>query len=161
LYVYTYICAVAPSLEEEIQQKQFHCQYEKLMVNLLYTGSWMKNFHTDLLKEFGLSVAQFNILRILKGQYPKPATINLLIDRMLDKNSNASRLVDKLETKGYVERKASEKDRRRVEVLITDKGLIELKKANVTVATALDRMKKLKLEDVTRVNETLDELRTK
>jgi len=66
---------------------------------------------------------QFNLLRILRGQYPKPATINLLIERMLDKTSNASRLVDKLEAKNLVTRKQCPNDRRTVDVLITQAGL--------------------------------------
>jgi len=66
---------------------------------------------------------QFNILRILRGQHPQPATINLLIERMLDKTSNASRLVDKLEAKGLVTRKQCPNDRRTVDVMITAAGL--------------------------------------
>ena len=66
---------------------------------------------------------QFNILRILRGQHPQPATINLLIERMLDKTSNASRLVDKLEAKGLVTRNQCPNDRRTVDVMITAAGL--------------------------------------
>jgi hypothetical protein len=84
-------------IEKEIKQTvKFSSEYHKMAVNLLYTASWIDIQHTRLLKPFGLTPQQFNLLRILRGQHPKPATINMLIDRMIDKSSNASRLVDRL-----------------------------------------------------------------
>lgn len=159
MYVYTYICIVAPSLEQEIKQKKFSCPYEKLMVNLMYTGNWMKNLHASLLKKYNLSVPQYNVLRILKGQYPKPATVNLIIDRMLDKNSNASRLVDKLLAKGLVERQVSTADRRRAEVIISKDGMELLETANESVQEALKIVKKFSEKDVQEANNFLDQIR--
>lgn len=110
-------------IEEEIQQKKFQSEYHKLVVNIIYTASWINSDSSQKLKVHGLTPQQFNILRILRGQYPKPATVNLLIERMLDKMSNASRLVDKLMAKGLLERKICTNDRRAVDVIITKKGL--------------------------------------
>ena len=93
------------------------------MINLIYTNSWLNQKHVSMFKPFGLTTPQFNILRILRGQYPAPSTVNLLIDRMLDKSSNASRIVDKLEEKRLVVRKQCRDDRRAVDVYISEEGL--------------------------------------
>jgi DNA-binding MarR family transcriptional regulator len=118
-------------IEKEIKQNiKFSSEYHKLSVNILYTASWIGVLHTGKLKPFGLTPQQFNLLRILRGQHPKPATINMLIERMIDKSSNASRLVDRLEEKGFVKRCTSDSDKRSVNVQITEKGLETLKKTD-------------------------------
>lgn len=152
---------MVPSLETEIKQKKFKCPYEKLMVNLMYTGNWIKNLHANLLKEYDLTVAQFNVLRILKGQHPKPASVNLIIERMLDKNSNASRLVDKLLVKGLVDRQVSPTDRRKVEVGISKNGLELIESANKSVEEALKILKRFDQAEVNKTNDLLDLIRTK
>jgi DNA-binding MarR family transcriptional regulator len=108
---------------KEIKQSKFKNEHHKLLINILFTSSWLASKHATSLKPYGISTQQFNILRILRGQHPKPATVNLLIDRMLDKNSNASRLVEKLRIKKLVERAICPEDRRAVNVVITQKGL--------------------------------------
>jgi DNA-binding MarR family transcriptional regulator len=110
-------------IEKEIKQDKFKNEYHKLSVNILYTGSWLSIKNQAHLKPFGLTYQQYNILRILRGQYPNPATVSLLIDRMLDKMSNASRLVEKLRQKKLVERRTCKNDRRAVDVIITERGL--------------------------------------
>ena len=111
-------------IEKEIrQQNKFTSEYEKMIVNILFTGSWLDTLNNSRLKPYGITTQQYNILRILRGQHPSPATINMLIERMLDKNSNASRLVEKLRMKGLVTRSTNPKDKRAVSVLITETGL--------------------------------------
>jgi DNA-binding MarR family transcriptional regulator len=111
------------SLEKDIkQQKPFKSSYQKLVVNIIYTSNWMNFEQQNLLKPFDLSLQQYNVLRILRGQAPKPITVNGIIERMLDKMSNASRLVDKLLLKGFVSRRDSIIDRRACDVNITDKA---------------------------------------
>lgn len=110
-------------LEEDIKQRKFKSQFQKAGINLAFTYSFMVNRNMRMMKKYGLTLPQFNILRILRGQYPKSTTVNDLIDRMLDKSSNASRIVEKLRTKKLVERKISELDRRAVDVSITQSGL--------------------------------------
>ena len=146
-------------LEDEIKQKQFKTEQHKLLVNLIYTGSWVKSLHADLLKPNGLTLQQYNVLRILRGQYPNPATINLLIERMLDKMSNASRLVEKLKQKGLVERKENDSDRRQADVIITEKGLELLKTLEDTVAQIEKRTQVITESEAQMVNEVLDRLR--
>ena len=118
-------------LEDEIKQYRFKSPFQKAGINLVYTVSTIQNRHMRMLKQFDLTIPQFNILRILRGQHPNSTSVNDLIERMLDKSSNASRIVDKLFTKKLVTRKVSPKDRRSVEVGITDAGLKILEKIDV------------------------------
>lgn len=109
-------------LENEIRQSRFRNEYHKLAVNIFFTHSWLLSRQTELFKQFNITGNQFNILRILRGQHPHPATVNLLRERMVDKMSDASRLVERLRIKGLVKRESA-KDRRRVDVFISEKGL--------------------------------------
>ena len=115
-------------IEDEIKQAAFKSEYQKLSVNLLFTGNRIALKYYERLKSYGLTLQQYNALRILRGQYPKPATVSLLIERMLDKSSNASRIVDRLVAKELSDRRVCPKDRRSVDVVITRKGLSLLEK---------------------------------
>lgn len=146
-------------LEDEIKQAKFKSVYAKLAVNISYTHFWVQDQLRQKLKVHQISLQQFNILRILRGQHPKPATINLLKERMLDKSSDASRLVERLRKKGLIERMICEEDRRSVNIVITDKGLQLL-----TNLESIDEMHSkifsaLSEEEVTQLNELLDKLR--
>jgi len=146
-------------LEEEIKQSKFKDEYHKLGINIIYTSNWMVGQRGKHLKEFDLSLEQYNILRILRGQFPAPATVNLLIERMLNKMSNASRLVEKLRMKGLVERKTCLDDRRACDVLITKKGLELLKKLDETEKEWIKMFSHLSESEVKKMNDTLDKLR--
>ncbi|KAA0242214.1 MAG: MarR family transcriptional regulator, partial [Chlorobiota bacterium] len=146
-------------LEEEIKQKKFKSEHHKLMVNLIYTTNWLMSIHGPLMKQYGLTVQQYNILRILRGQYPNPCTVNLLKERMLDKMSDASRLVDRLLEKSLLERRTCENDRRRVDISITAAGLDLLKKVDEDENKLYARMNMLSEEEASLVNDLLDKLR--
>jgi DNA-binding MarR family transcriptional regulator len=146
-------------LEEEIKQKKFNSEYHKMVVNLLFTGSWIGLKNSQLLKPYGLTIQQYNILRILRGQHPKPATVNLLIERMLDKTSNASRIVDKLVNKKLATRKTCPEDRRSVDVLITEKGIELLEKIETVEDEFKDNFKNLSEIEMKTLNNLLDKLR--
>jgi DNA-binding MarR family transcriptional regulator len=85
------------TIEEEIKQSKFKNEFSKVIVNLIFTNNWLSQMQHSLFKPFGLTIPQFNVLRILRGQHPQAATVNLLIERMLNKSSNASSIVDKPE----------------------------------------------------------------
>jgi DNA-binding MarR family transcriptional regulator len=110
-------------IEEDIKSTNFEDSYHKMVINLSYTYGWMNNFTRRHFEKHNLTQQQFNILRILRGQYPKPATVNLLKERMIDKMSDASRIVDRLVQKGLVSRCTNTKDRRAVDIRISDEGL--------------------------------------
>ena len=146
-------------LEEEIKQKKFTDEYHKLVVNILYSASWLDNMQSHFFKKYGLTGPQYNILRILRGQYPKPATVTLLIERMIDKMSNASRIVDRLEKKGLVKRTICEKDRRAVDVMITDEGLKVLKELDDAEKEWKEPLSILSSKEAKELNDLLDKMR--
>ena len=115
-------------IEKEIYSNKFDDNHQKAIVNLIYTYGWITNILKGKLQKHKITLQQFNILRILRGQYPAPSTINLLKERMLDKMSDASRIVDRLVQKGLVRRRVNIHDRRAVDIIISPEGLDILKK---------------------------------
>lgn len=147
------------SINEAIQQKQFKSPMEKVVINVLYTNGWLTTKQNTWLKLFDLSIQQYNVLRILRGQHPQPASVNLLISRMLDKNSNSSRLVEKLRKKELVERSACAKDRRQVDVCITEKGLKLLADADKEVNKFFRSLGQLSENEAETLSKLLDKFR--
>lgn len=115
-------------IEEEIKQGKFASEQERLMINVIYTGNQFTLSMNRDFKAFGISSQQFNVLRILRGQKGSSLSVKEMEGRMLDRSSNISRLVDKLLKKMLIERITCEEDRRRVEVSITEKGMLLLEK---------------------------------
>ncbi|MEW5842949.1 MAG: MarR family transcriptional regulator [Bacteroidota bacterium] len=146
-------------LEHEIKQPKFRNEYHKLAVNLIYTYNWFAKAQTELFRKHDITGNQFNILRILRGQHPNAATVSLLRDRMLDKMSDASRLIERLRVKGLVKRELSQDDRRRVDVLITDKGLNLLSEIDKMNDHYDELLKKLSSAEAKKMNILLDKLR--
>ena len=146
-------------IEDEIKQSKFKNGHEKLVINLMFTGNWMYTNNTQRFKPFGISPEQYNILRILRGQHPNSVTINLLIERMLNKMSNASRLVEKLRQKDLLERRQCEADRRAVDVVITQKGLDMLSEIDLSNDDWTKSTIKLSDKDTSELNRLLDLLR--
>lgn len=147
-------------IEDEIKQVQFRNEYHKLNINLLFTASWLSQMTTQILRPHQLSWQQFNILRILRGRYPEPASVKLLSERMIDKMSNASRLVEKLRQKGYVERIESPTDRRRVEISITELGIEVINKASEVLENETEaRLSIISEAEAQQINTFLDSLR--
>ena len=111
------------TLEEEIKQDHFPKEIGKAILNILVTADRISGRTNTLLKPYGISKEQFNVLRILRGQFPRPSPLQLISERMISKSSNATRLVEKLRTKGLVERCLCPTNRRKVDILITQQGL--------------------------------------
>jgi DNA-binding MarR family transcriptional regulator len=147
-------------LEDEIKQKKFKSEYQKLLLNVIFTGNWLNSQSIKSFKPFGVSPQQYNVLRILKGQHPNAITVNQIAERMLDKNSNASRLVDKLVLKELVKRETCATDRRQMDVAITKKGLKLLgeMESKLTHVDALIE-KQISKKDAEIVNVILDKMR--
>ncbi|MGI9542468.1 MAG: MarR family winged helix-turn-helix transcriptional regulator [Cyclobacteriaceae bacterium] len=110
-------------IEKAVKQESFRNVYQKATLNLLFTHSWLTDQLKSFFSEFDITPQQYNILKILKGQHPKPITTSLIRDRMLDRSSDASRLVDRLYKKELVNRTVCQKDKRLVDVTLSDKGL--------------------------------------
>lgn len=146
-------------LEKEIKQTTFSSIYHKMALNILFTAHWIEYRNACFMKPWGITPQQYNILRILRGQYPKPASVNLLIDRMLDKMSNASRLVEKLRVKGLVSRHECAEDRRQVDVLITEHGLALLKEIDKEMDEQQKFSEMLTEAEAAELNRLLEKLR--
>lgn len=146
-------------IDEEIQSSKFEDNYHKAVINVNYTYGWLGNAFRCKFERYNLTQQQFNVLRILRGQYPKPATINLLKERMIDKMSDASRIVDRLVQKGLVSRCTNNKDRRAVDIRISDVGLGTLEKMDIEFRTKDILQNNLTEEEAGQLSDLLDKLR--
>jgi MarR family transcriptional regulator, 2-MHQ and catechol-resistance regulon repressor len=109
-------------IEKDIQQSKFRNAHQKASINLIYTLSWMKDKTKCIFDTEDITSQQFNILRILRGSFPQPLSTLQIRERMLEKMSDTSRIVDRLISKGLVKKVTCKTDRRLVDVIITDKG---------------------------------------
>lgn len=146
-------------IDKEIQITKFEDNYHKVLVNLTYTHGWVSNITREQFEKYNLTTQQFNILRILRGQYPNPATINLLKERMLDKMSDASRIVDRLIQKGMVSRCTNKMDRRAVDIRISDAGLELLSKMDIEFKPKDFLKENLTEEEAGQLSDLLDKMR--
>ncbi|MDG1279552.1 MAG: MarR family transcriptional regulator [Algoriphagus sp.] len=146
-------------IEDAIQQKVFKDPYNKVVVNLLYTNSYLVTSQNAFFKPHGISPEQYNVLRILRGQNGVPTTVSSIQDRMLNKMSNASRLIEKLKLKGLVKREECPNDRRQVDVLITQEGLNLLNLIQAEVEKGTKQFVNLNLDEVNQLNDLLDKMR--
>ena len=146
-------------IDDEIQSSNFEDNYHKVSINIAYTAGWLSNFFKCHFDKYNITQQQFNILRILRGQYPKPATINLLKERMVDKMSDASRIVDRLIQKELVSRCTNNKDRRAVDIRISDLGLQTLAKMDEEFKPGEVLKHNLSLEEASALSDLLDKLR--
>lgn len=120
-------------LEDILKTKQPMPLSRKTVLNVFHLNSIIKDKLLLSLKPYDLSIEQFNVLRILRGQKGQPVNLQDIQDRMINKMSNTTRLVDKLILKGYVERFVCENNRRKVEIFITETGLKLLKNLDPVV----------------------------
>lgn len=147
------------SLEEDIKVAKFRNPRHRLTVNLLFTNNWMNARMQPVFRAHGITNQQYNILRILRGASPGPCNIQELKARMLDKQPDASRLVDRLYNKGLVSRKVNDVDRRKMDICITEKGL-DLVGSMDDDVNAFERMfEGLNDEEIGLVNKLLDKMR--
>jgi DNA-binding MarR family transcriptional regulator len=147
------------TIEEAIKQKKFTNEYNKVAVNILYTASWIDALHVQSLKPFGISPQQFNVLRILRGSFPDPIRLADIADRMVDRNSNATRLVEKLRAKGYLKRDICKANRRQVDIQITPKGMELLTELDILSEEMLKQFKGLQKTEAQELSRLLDKLR--
>lgn len=147
-------------IEQDIKQSQFVSERAKAAVNIIFTGNWIAQQQTELLKPFDLTVQQYNVLRILRGQQGTPITVLGITERMLDRMSNASRLVDKLLEKQLVQRRECPNDRRAVDILILPKGMELLQEIDVLQEEWNNKHILLSEEKLQTLNSLLDEFRS-
>jgi len=146
-------------IEEEIKQISFKSEYHKLAVNIFFSNGWLMSIQKEMFENYEITLTQYNILRILRGQHPSPISVNLLKERMFDKMSDTSRLVERLRRKGLVNRKICENDRRKSDIKITEEGLQILKSLDHLDLQLENTLGNLKLSEATILNGLLDKMR--
>ena len=146
-------------LAEEIKQSKFVDEYQKMAINILYTSGWMKRQLQSILKPFGITHAQYNVLRILNGKCPSPCNPSEITDVMIEKMSDVTRLLDRLKTKGLVDRCVCEHNRRKVDVYITEAGRQLIKDIEPVLRKNRKQYQCLSPEEAETLSNLLDKLR--
>lgn len=159
-FVYTNIVTTNMKIEDAIKSKNTMSITTKTVINLIYTSRILEEAVAGVLKSYDLTMQQYNVLRILKGQKGNPANLSTLQERMIDRSSNTTRLVDKLIKKGWVKRNICKNNRRKVEIFITNEGLQLLEElypiTEQTNQKSLNNLPNIQLE---QLNDLLDTLR--
>ena len=147
------------SLETDIQQTKFRNEYQKTLINLVYTFNWVSEQNKKFFEREDITSQQFNILRILRGA-GKPLSTLQIRQRMLDKMSDTSRIVDRLIIKGLVKKVVCKSDRRLVDVSISEQGLELLEKLDLSSDEMDSVLKNLSIEEAELLNSLLDKIRS-
>jgi DNA-binding MarR family transcriptional regulator len=146
-------------LEDEIKQEVFADPFLKATLNILVTADRISAATNAVLKPFGISNEQYNVLRILRGQHPAVSPLHLITERMISKSSNATRLVEKLRQKGLVDRTICESNRRQVEIVITKAGLHLLDELDPLVTSGSEEFNRITKSETKELNRILDKVR--
>lgn len=147
-------------IEKQIQTKKKLPVYKRALINTMYTSNWITEEVNAVLKPYDISTQQFNVLRILKGRDGKATNLSTIQERMIAKNSNTTRLVDKLIKKGLVEKQICETNKRKVEIFITDKGNLFLDEVNLSVEQReIEITQSMKKEELEHLSSLLTQLR--
>ncbi|MEN9510952.1 MAG: hypothetical protein RLZZ370_771 [Bacteroidota bacterium] len=146
-------------IEDEVQTKVFQNEFHKAQVNIIFSAWWLKNKMLPFLRKHGLSHEQFNVMRIIRGQKSNEVCVKDITARMLERSSNTTRIIDKLEAKGLVQRKQSPNDKRELHIVLTDSGSALLKKIDQEWITDDPVHIGLNAEEAGMLNNLLDKLR--
>jgi DNA-binding MarR family transcriptional regulator len=147
------------TLEKDLNQTKFRNEHQKATVNIIFTNNWIMDKITKIFDEAGVTSQQYNILRILRGA-GKPLSTLQIRQRMLDKMSDSSRIVDRLVLKGMVKKNNCKTDRRLVDVTITARGLKLLEKIDTYNNQVDGIMMNLSVAEARALNQLLDKIRS-
>ncbi len=146
------------TISEVIHQNHFDHTYQKILVGLMLTNSRLEERQNFIFKQYDISLQQYNVLRILRGQYPNVSTLQTVKERMIDRMSDVSRIVERLRKSGLLTRVPKTVDRRAVDILISEKGLALLKKIDTETMYFYAPIKNLENEDSVQLSILLDKL---
>lgn len=146
-------------IEDALKTNNFRTEQHKVMLNLLFTGYWLKDKLFQSLKEFDMTVEQYNVLRILRGSLPNELCVKDIAMRMLEKNSNVPRILERLERKDLIERKPSQNDRRETVTVITPAALSLLEKLDGIMIENEAKFIALNDDDAEKLNQILEQMR--
>lgn len=148
-------------LELAIKSNKFKNNNYKAALNILHTSWWLKSTTAKELKEYGLTHEQYNVLRILKGKHPEQMCVKDIASRMIEKNSNVPRIIDRLVIKKLVKRATSDIDKRETVMNITQAGISILDSCTLIMDKTMDSLIALTEEEAIILNELLEKIRTK
>lgn len=148
-------------LEQAIQSTKFKNEVHKAGLNILYTAWWLKTKSSCELKDFGLTHEQYNVLRILKGKYPEQMCVRDIAGRMIEKNSNVPRIIDRLEIKKLVKRNQGEVDGRQTMITLTQAGINMLEVTTVKLDKIFDEYISINQDEAAALNNLLEKVREK
>lgn len=146
------------NIERALGNTTYKNEYQKAIASIFFTCRWMEYYYQQHLGHFGITWQQFYALRILKILHPEPANLNLLKEKMIDKNSDVSRIVERLRKMSLLERKLNRKDRRHVDITITKKGMILLDKIKKRDSEIESVLHNLPEKEVRQLNKLLDKI---
>jgi DNA-binding MarR family transcriptional regulator len=146
-------------IEDEIKQPKFISNNHKASLNLLFTANWLMTKLEEIILPYGITVQQFNILRILRGQGSNTISATEIKTRMLDKSSDVSRLLDRLELKKLISKKQNKYDKRATDISITDNGLVLLEKM-LKEQPRMDSLLNISEDSAALLSSILDKLRS-
>lgn len=146
-------------LEQAIQSNKFKNEVHKAGLNILYTAWWLKTVISKELKEFGLTHEQYNVMRILKGKHPEQMCVKDIACRMIEKNSNVPRIIDRLELKKLVRRATSELDKRETVITLTQSGIAILQASTLVLTKVWDQHLTICDTDAAALNQLLEKVR--
>jgi DNA-binding MarR family transcriptional regulator len=146
-------------LEDEIQTNKFANEGQKAVINILFTSHWLRTHINSFLKPFGLTHEQYNVMRILKGKHPENMCVKDIGARLIEKNSNVPRILDRLERKALIKRQQSKEDRRETITSLTENGLKLLERINISLDENLNEMMKIDSKTAGLLNSILEAIR--
>lgn len=151
-----------PTIEAHLKTQPIQDPHRRAMLNIMFTGYWLQDKVNQALKPLGITEPQYNVLRILKGSNGVPMNQYAIQERMIQRMSNVSRLVDKLVEKNLVERTICKDNRRRVDIIITKTGLQLLQDAEPVLKAGLEQMyREMNANDAQKLAGMLDDFRGK
>jgi DNA-binding MarR family transcriptional regulator len=146
-------------LEDALKTSKFRNPAHKASLNVLYTSYWLRTQFASTVKEIGMTMEQFNVMRILKGHHPQPMCVKDIASRMIERNSNVPRILDRLVAKKLVKRTVSRQDKRETLISLSDAGIEQLANASRLIDDMSDRTICISDADAAVLNEILDRLR--
>lgn len=146
-------------LEQAIQSERFSSQKHKAGLNILYTAWWLKTIISKELKSQDLTHEQYNVLRILKGKHPEKMCVKDIGERMIERNSNVPRIIDRLVLKKFVDRSTSTIDKRETVISLTAEGIAVLANASILIDKVFSASVAISEDNAQQLNHLLEGMR--
>lgn len=146
-------------LEKEISYHQFRSEYEKILVNIYFTNNWLFEKYEQTLSKYNLTAQQYNVLKILHSTYPKTVIISYIRERMLDKSSDVTRIIERLLAKNFIVRRRDQSNRRKVLIKLNVVGYHLMEKMNKEVQVFENFVTHLTPKEAIELNKLLDKVR--